>query len=543
MIVLSFRFPARRYHATPWDAHVNEGRIEWPPSCWRLMRAMLAVGYTKFGWVDEPPSVAQDLIGKLAAVEPAYALPSSTESHTRHYMPTRKKPVKVFDSFLRFVHDNAELAVRFDTELSPDETDCLRELVSGLTYLGRAESWVEVSLLDAEHATLTVEQRHWCRPNDRSPDEHSPGRPVRLLAAQPESVFQAWRTESIECAFQAVEQQEQDKQRAKGKSVTAAAAKKLRAKVEATYPTNILHALQLETHSWQSQGWPKPPGSRWVEYSIPDESFQQKPLAPLALSPKQDRVSAVLLAVDGNGKHGTVRPLMRHNLRLMELLHSTAIYKATSDLGFGNIPELSGKDNDGNVLRGHQHAHYLPLCLLGGGKIDHVLVWCRSGFTNRAIASLAAIRWAYSKGNLDLSINMAGMGEVADIRQQLDLSGSTKMNSLNSLVTAASWQSATPLVLRKYQHKRGKKTPEGQIREELVQRGFDEPTDVCIWTPQKMVERKLKGFVLRRKSGKQQPPSETSWAASIRFARPQAGPICLGYASHFGMGLFQAEES
>ena len=542
MIVLSFRFPAKRYHATPWDAHVNEGRIEWPPSSWRLMRAMLAVGYTKLGWVVEPPTVAQGLIRKLAAVDPVYALPSSTESHTRHYMPTRDKPVKVFDAFLRFVHDDADLSVRFDTELNSDETECLRELVAGLTYLGRAESWVEASLLDADQATVVVEQRHWCLPKDHTTDEPAPGRHVRLLAARPEPAFQSWRTESVESAFKSMVQQEEEKQRAKGKSMSAVAAKRLHAKVEATYPTNILHALQLETRTWQSQGWPKPPGSRWVEYSIPDESFQQKPLAPLALTPPQDKVSAVLLAIDGNGKHGTVRPLMRHSLRLMELLHSTAIYKATHELELGNIPELSGKDDDGNLLRGHQHAHYLPLCLLGGGKIDHVLVWCRKGFTNRAIASLAAIRWAYSKGNMDLSINMAGMGQVADICQQLQRSGSTKMNSLNSLTSATTWQSATPLVLRKYTHKHGKKTPEGQIREELVQRGFDEPADVRIWTPQMMAERKLKGFVLRRKSGKQQPPSETSWAASIHFSRPQGGPICLGYASHFGLGLFRAEE-
>lgn len=31
-VAVEFRFPARRYHATPWGNHVNEGLIEWPPS-------------------------------------------------------------------------------------------------------------------------------------------------------------------------------------------------------------------------------------------------------------------------------------------------------------------------------------------------------------------------------------------------------------------------------------------------------------------------------------------------------------------------------
>ena len=30
MLALSFTFPAGRYHATPWDRHVNEGAVAWP---------------------------------------------------------------------------------------------------------------------------------------------------------------------------------------------------------------------------------------------------------------------------------------------------------------------------------------------------------------------------------------------------------------------------------------------------------------------------------------------------------------------------------
>src|SRR6266478_887764 len=30
MIALSFRFPAGRYHATPWGRHVNEAAPAWP---------------------------------------------------------------------------------------------------------------------------------------------------------------------------------------------------------------------------------------------------------------------------------------------------------------------------------------------------------------------------------------------------------------------------------------------------------------------------------------------------------------------------------
>jgi len=32
MFAIEIRFPSGRYHATPWDAHVNEGRVEWRPA-------------------------------------------------------------------------------------------------------------------------------------------------------------------------------------------------------------------------------------------------------------------------------------------------------------------------------------------------------------------------------------------------------------------------------------------------------------------------------------------------------------------------------
>jgi CRISPR-associated protein Csb2 len=78
MPTLLLRFPSRRYHGTPWGHHVNEGQIEWPPSPWRLLRALLATGYNTMGWEGDlrdpmsnsPPPVARSLILKLVQVLP-----------------------------------------------------------------------------------------------------------------------------------------------------------------------------------------------------------------------------------------------------------------------------------------------------------------------------------------------------------------------------------------------------------------------------------------------------------------------------------------
>lgn len=533
MITLSFTFPARRYHATPWDSHVNEGRIEWPPSPWRLLRGLLSVGYTKMDWQETPPDIALSLIRKLHAVAPAFALPVATESHSRHYMPTRDKTAKVFDAFLRFESDDARMLVQFDVELTDDERSCLRKLAEGMTYLGRAESWVEASVLSDEQVENDSNDLNWCRA-----DSATEGRAVRLLTPHSESDFQEWRSETITRTQEQLTSIEIEKAAAKGKKPTAAALKKIPEKAAANLPTNLLDSLQWDTNRWQSNGWPLPPGSRWVTYQVPENAFSRRPLQSLSLTRPQRHVNIVLLAVDGNGKSGTVRPLLKRALPLMEVLHATAVQKATKQLNFGNLPELTGKDDSGSPLRGHQHAHYLPLSLFGQDKIDHALVWCRNGFSESALTSLSAIRWAFSKGITDLSINVAGMGDSKSILTQLSQIPQIQVNWLNVLGIAKQWESCTPLVLRKYLHKRGKKTAEGQIREELVQRGFDEPIQVRLWSSEDMVKRKLKGFVLRRNACKQQPPFATSWGATITFEKPQIGPLTLGYGSHFGLGMF-----
>ena len=86
---LALRFPAGRYHATPWGQQVNEGAIEWPPSPWRLLRALLATWHHKAKHEVSEETINL-LMERLAETLPEYQLPSATTTtgHTRHYMPT-----------------------------------------------------------------------------------------------------------------------------------------------------------------------------------------------------------------------------------------------------------------------------------------------------------------------------------------------------------------------------------------------------------------------------------------------------------------------
>jgi CRISPR-associated protein Csb2 len=535
MEIIEVCFPANRYHATPWDAHVNEGRIDWPPSPWRIVRALLAVGYNKLGWSDGPTPAARSALQKLCGVNPAFRLPKATETHTRHYMPTRDKTAKIFDAFLRFTCSDAVLRIRFDVELTAEEREALRAMVDGLSYLGRAESWVEAQLIDRAETADECFPDDWCLPNSQGN-----GRNVRLLAAMPKDAFSEWRSAQVSVAADALETAEREKLAPKGKTPTAKAIAKAREKAQGNYPEDLMAALHLENATWQSQGWPQPPGTQWVDYRIPVDRLEQTPLQTVSLAPRPQTVHAMLLAIDGEGKKGSVRPLMTRALPLMEVLHGEAVRQATRLFVSDNVSQLTGKDNDGNVLHGHQHVHYLPLSLYGQGRIDHILVWSTEPLGSQTIASLSSIRWAYSKGITRMVVNLAGMGDLPQIVTQLGQQPQCKKSGLAPLQSGTVWCSVTPMVLRKFVHKRGKKTPEGQIREDLCERGWPEPISVRIWSSQEMVKQNLKGFVITRKQGKSQPPFPATWAATLHFADPQQGPLSLGYASHLGLGVFGA---
>jgi CRISPR-associated protein Csb2 len=151
MIGLSIRFPAGRYHATPWGSHVNEAAVEWPPSPWRLLRALDSAWHRTAP--DLEASEVRDVLDALS-LPPSYRLLPAVPGHTRHYMPDRahRREVQlsqtlVFDAFLR-LDPSEPLIVRWDASLSESQVAALRRLAAGVTYLGRSESWCEVEVTD-----------------------------------------------------------------------------------------------------------------------------------------------------------------------------------------------------------------------------------------------------------------------------------------------------------------------------------------------------------------------------------------------------------
>ena len=80
MPLIELRFPAGRFHATPWGRHVNEGAVEWPPSPWRILRALIATWYLKVSPEEAPEPLMRKLIQALAQQPATCQLPPGITS-------------------------------------------------------------------------------------------------------------------------------------------------------------------------------------------------------------------------------------------------------------------------------------------------------------------------------------------------------------------------------------------------------------------------------------------------------------------------------
>jgi CRISPR-associated protein Csb2 len=187
---IAIRFPLGRYHATPWDRSANEGAAEWPPSPWRLLRALVATWYTR--WPDLPAPVLDGLLEALGG-PPSFWTPPVRPGHTRHYMPDlghRKGETGgtdlTLDSFLWVARDE-DLLVRWNADLDSEQRQVLAKLAELLPYLGRSESQCEARLLDTD----PVPGETWWRPGIGRAQQArllAPARPVSRAALEMSTV-------------------------------------------------------------------------------------------------------------------------------------------------------------------------------------------------------------------------------------------------------------------------------------------------------------------------------------------------------------------
>lgn len=539
MQTLLLQFPGRRFHATPWGHHVNEGLIEWPPSPWRILRAFIATGYRTGIWNgDGPPTTARSLIEKLAATLPSYRLPPAVGAHSRHYMPLakfknrREDTTMVFDTWAQV--DTGVMAINWDVELSQEESAMLEALTERLGYLGRSESWVTARLAQPFE---TLPDGLECYPSEMPPPlgwEQLP-----LIAALSREDYVEWRRTAVSSALAALPEVEATKKKLTKEEKKALAQ---REKIEAPYPSDLISCLQVETSWLHRHGWCQPPGSRRVFYWRPSNALEAGAPRLHVSRTSAPSVEAMLLSMTTKSGNDNALPSVVRTLPQAELLHRALISFATrNEAGF--CTALIGRDEERQPLRGrHEHAHILPLDLDGDGHLEHILIWATMELDASAQEAVRAVRRTYTKGGNDsLRVAVVGSGKLDDLRSLSGIFGQRIGDLLGPRSGATVWVSETPFVPSRHLKKTGKNTLAGQISAELASRGLPEPLSAEIMIPHEDIRAMRHRHFIRSRHRGPRPPIDCGFSLRLRFKEPVRGPICLGYASHFGMGRFIAE--
>lgn len=523
MIHIELRFPGGRYHATPWGHHVNEGLVEWPPSPWRLVRAFIATAYTKLGVTDPVPEdhPVRKLVAALAAQAPSFSVAPCPGTHSRHYMPLGGKDGKttlVLDTCA--VPGSEPLIVSWPVDLNESCLDWLNRIVTSMGYLGRAESWVDGRILSSQPNA----------PADHQIVEHKEGsnkgpgwEQVSLLA--PTSVDEYARSFA-----EFSRQVDATHPLPEGKKKPTAGLLKQRAAALSPYPVDLFDCLTRDTSFLQMHGWSQPPGSRHVLYWRPSHSLTTTPVRVRRNTSEPKPVEAVLLALASDTNQHEVLPLLSRALPQAELLHRSFVSKVGNGKQI-SCPVLTGKDANGKPLTGHQHLHIIPLNLDARepGRLDHFLLWAPMGIDAQAQRAILALRKTWTKGgDKPLFVTVAGMGSLQDFQLLVGKS---------VLGPARVWESRTPFVPPRFVKKRGGNTVEGQVQSEITTR-LGVSAKVELLTRDQITQAHLHRFVRVRRAEGKAPPQDCFYGLRVTFEAEVSGPLALGYASHFGLGIF-----
>jgi len=525
MTVLELRFPAGRYHATPWGRHVNEGAVEWPPSPWRIIRALIATWYLKARRDEEISEPTIRALADVLSQPPIFRLPRAATAHTRHYMPfnegKNEKTTKVFDTFIQVAEKEA-LLVAWNVDLAPEQLAALKKLAERLGYLGRAESLVEARVLEGITAI---------EPNTMplGKDAKLPQKTelVCLLAPMSPDAYLKWREEFLKTHQQPS---------SGSKKKTGKKAKVDDVPEESVVPPDLFRALHADTGELQAAGWNLPPGAEFVNYARREDAF-----AP-ATKPRPQR-SRGLPTVARFAVVSTVAPSITQAVSIGDRVHA-ALCK-WSDQGKGRAAVFTGLDNDGKPRTDHAHAHIF--CEAKGPRdtLTHITLWATMGFNEAACLALRKLNKVWGHGGHDIRLVLHGIGQPGDFKD-CALFGKARV-----------WRSLTPFVSTRHAKTFRDGRPKtdasgwqvGSGAHDLLRllallphgsaatvKQFDERQ-----RPFQFGSRRLRSLQFRtnRHDGGGNRGNSSGNAFIITFPEPVSGPLAFGYGSHFGLGLFQ----
>jgi len=499
-IVLRQEFPLGRFHATPWRVNpFDDPHGEWPPSPWRLVRAVTARWYQWAREAEREPDVAEleSLQAALCKSMYAFHLPPDARrgDPLRQYHPTKfgwrpaeRKYAGTRSYGTSLVQDNywcvspeAPVWWFIDGESwTPDLVAALDQCLARMIYFGRAETLTRIRLSDTEEATPT--------PNCTLVDKRVSGA-VPVLSP----LENATRTD--------IERTTDDPAVMK-RSVSPGA--------------RVLYAI-------------RPPRPTARERRRAPTHRSDCHLMQFALGWNVAPDPRAIVRLTSRFRGAVLRELLR-----LKTGDASATWTRVGREVRGALADMAGKDADSEPLRGpRRHTEFFTWC--ENGQPTRLLAWrgprAFDAEEQEAILLAASrdVSWAAPGNDTDeWKVRLIPLDR--DVLAPPGFDGQA----------ASVWESLTPYVLPRH-HLRGGKERAGestteQIRRELQQRGFPKDAEVNILGPPTWVSVHLPRGKANKRAFIGNRPGQM---IRVRFVVPVTGPIRLGHSSSFGLGLFR----
>ena len=421
---------------------------------------------------------------KITLDLPCGLLSKTYMSYFRIYVLSCSKPIPVTETFV-VMGKQSVYFMRQNTSLDPNDTDIVSRILPEIKYMGCARLLCTMQI-------IAPQKCHCILPWDGASESVNV---VRVLASRTDVVF---------------------------------------ADILGGTKHVPSEAITITPVEMQKQNRIIPPEDRYVRYGLPPNLHLQK--ADVRRLSDLYNIKLVRYAIIANS-----------NISITKTLHVGDLAKTACMSKYGAMMNgrvsstFSGKTADGLPNLNHLHASYLPTGEAHNKNIDHLTVVAPGGFDQRELEALFKLERLYGRGLPDMQLEFQGCGMPGDF------------SSVPILSRARRWVSATPMVLTRHSKRRGSGStrrtidgPEEQVRRELVSRygAVYEPIAVTVCSSQDTLPGTgmwPADFYRWRSHGSI--GNGRPYGIILEFQDEVAGPITLGYASHFGLGMFVPENS
>jgi CRISPR-associated protein Csb2 len=333
--IIEVQLLSGRYHAHVWgESQFGMAGPEWPPSPWRLLRALAAAWFC-----THPRASLESNRGRLLetlgrAGSPELWLPRTSFQELRYYQPVR---LGASDRVLHHDHfavpEGGRFCFRFAVGLDDDQCALLDSLLARIRYFGRSESRVLVRRIaadgDVPHGVYRVLARN-----------HAESRPDiiyrRVLGTTID--FRAMHLWSAQDGEQ---------------EGTAGG-----------HPPHLVDALL-------SKKRPLPLGAQWIEYAVPAQALvhEIRPHAPVP-----EAVAAIQVAEIRFRLSRRIPIPLRQLVAVARAFREAAVHSHRRISPAYHSRTLTGRESDDTVARGNDHAYYLPRLRITEPTIDELVV-------------------------------------------------------------------------------------------------------------------------------------------------------------------------